>query len=232
MLSPNGVSESDVIMKIIRCIIGSEMKYHEISLDLETVSTDPKAAIISIGAVKFNLEDVDTVETLRKPDRTFYRTVSLESSIAHGGHMSADTVRWWMKQSNAAKTSFDGEFVITDVLVDLAQFFDLHEFIEGSEERSKYVLWGNGSDFDNVVLNEAYKTAWGYSPIDFRLNADLRTAKKLALKIQPKTEFKTVPGADTLVPHSALDDAIFQALLAQRYWRILNMTNIATDTKD
>lgn len=207
------------------------MKYNEISLDLETLSTDPKAAIISIGAVKFNLEDIDTVETLRKPDRIFYRTVTLESSTAHGGLMSADTVTWWMKQSKEAKRSFDGETEITDALIDLAGFFDLEDFIEGTEDKSKYVLWGNGSDFDNVVLNETYKAAWGFSPIDFRMNADLRTAKKLALKVQPKTEFKTVPGHETLVPHSALDDAIFQTLLAQRYWRILNMTDIPTDLK-
>ena len=61
-----------------------------VMIDLETMSTESNAAICSIGAVKFTLEEgiVDT----------FYCTVDAADCKAHGLVISADTIRWWSTQ--------------------------------------------------------------------------------------------------------------------------------------
>ena len=64
----------------------------DIMLDLETMGTGTQAAIVAIGAVEFDLEKGILGEE-------FYRTVDLSSSISCGGIIDADTVLWWMQQS-------------------------------------------------------------------------------------------------------------------------------------
>ncbi len=60
-------------------------------LDLETMGNTSNAAIISIAAVYFDETGVG---------RSFYHKVSLGSSCAIGLEMDADTVLWWLKQSD------------------------------------------------------------------------------------------------------------------------------------
>ncbi len=58
----------------------------DIMLDLETLGTTADAVILSIGAVKFNLE------TGKIDDEGFYRSVSVESNLDLGRRISEDTL--------------------------------------------------------------------------------------------------------------------------------------------
>jgi hypothetical protein len=76
-------------------------------LDLETLSTEPNAAIVSIGACAFDM--LDKEEDI---EHTFLRRVSIESNFEHGRHISADTLMWWFKQSpEAQQATFAGDNV-------------------------------------------------------------------------------------------------------------------------
>lgn len=66
-------------------------------IDLETMDNKPTAAITAIGAVLFNPETGEMGET-------FYRRISLTSSVDYDCTMGADTVLWWLRQSIEAKT--------------------------------------------------------------------------------------------------------------------------------
>ena len=120
-----------------------------IMLDLETMGNGPNAAIISIGAVYFDKTGLG---------RTFYRKVSLESSVAAGLEMDADPVLWWLQQDYDARKEFEKKVEpLYFVLKKLTEFID-----------SDCLVWGNGAAFDNIILKNAFHKCnmpvpWMYS---------------------------------------------------------------------
>ena len=111
-------------------------------LDLETLSTDSNAVILTIGAVKF--DRMNRVQDLRMCN-TFYRRIELSSCEEIGLHTSKDTQSWWDSQSKAAKH----EVFINKDRVGIHQA--LCEFVEWFGGSS--YIWAHGDDFDCVVLN-------------------------------------------------------------------------------
>ena len=165
----------------------------DVMLDLETVGTSPDAAIIAIGAVVF---DPETGEI----GQTFLQAVSLESAVKEGGKMDVSTVLWWMGQSDEAKAVFTdkNQVTIEEALSDFDDF--INAYVEGGSDRAR--IWGNGSDFDNVLLGTAYDRLRMERPWKFFNNRCYRTAKSLnpSIKMERVGTF-----------HNALDDAMSQA---------------------
>lgn len=171
------------------------MKKH-IMLDLETMGTRPDAAIIAIGAVAFDHEGTG---------HTFYCPVKLQSSMDNGGTVDASTITWWMKQPYAARQLFsDG--TAQELNVALLQFKDWLIHTAGNSELAKEVeVWGNGADFDNVILASAYRNVGLPQPWGTFKNRCYRTFRQLC------------SGADKDLPrpggtaHHAMQDALYQA---------------------
>ena len=108
-------------------------------IDLETMGTNPQAAIVAIGAVEFSL-------TSGELGREFYKVVDLASSMEAGGIVDPGTVLWWLRQSDEARAMFQAPaHRIHEVLESLSLF--MAEF-GGPDVK----VWGNGAAFDNVVL--------------------------------------------------------------------------------
>jgi exodeoxyribonuclease VIII len=160
-----------------------------IMIDLETMGTGPAAAIVAIGAVEFDLVSGEL-------GREFYEAVSLPSSMESGGRVDADTVLWWLRQSDEARALFRAPaHRLYEVLEQLAFF--MAEFA-GPEVK----VWGNGAAFDNVVLAGAFDRAGLDRPWKYSNDRCYRTVKAL----HPE-----VPMERTGTHHNALDDAISQA---------------------
>ncbi|MCW2254384.1 hypothetical protein M2263_000475 [Providencia alcalifaciens] len=131
----------------------------------------------------------------------FYLTVDLISCEKLGLHIDADTVLWWMEQSNETRAAIVDEDArtIQSALLALSAFADNH---------LSECVWGNGSDFDNIVLASAY-AACDFNPFwRFYNNRDVRTIEELGRNagIDPK---KTL--AFEGEQHNELTDAIHQA---------------------
>ena len=155
---------------------------NNIMLDLETMGTGLDAAIIAVGAVRF-----DTDITAR-----FYKIVSLKSSVDAGLRMDPETVLWWMRRSEEARAEFDEEATtLFDCLMSFSEWI-------GKDA----IVWGNGVDFDNVILANAYKALKIRAPWDFWNNRCYRTLKAL----HPEIELER-----TGTYHRAVDDAESQA---------------------
>lgn len=155
---------------------------NNIMLDLETMGTGPDAAIISIGAVRFDADITDR----------FYKIVSLKSSVDAGLRMDPETVLWWMRRSEEARAEFDE---------DATTLFDaLMAFAEWAGKGA--IVWGNGSDFDNVILASAYRLMKIPAPWIFWNNRCYRTVKALHPEIALER---------TGTYHRAVDDAESQA---------------------
>ena len=179
-----------------------------IMLDLETLSTEPDAAIVSIGLCTFGHEG---------DWNTTYYTIDASSSIASGGHVSGETLKWWMAQNDQARREIaQGGETLGDVLEYLEMWLGSIRDAHGG-----VTLWGNGANFDNVVLRRAYERLRMPTPWSYREDRCFRTLRNL---------FPHVP-APSLVPsdikHHALHDAIAQAHHAEAIFKAMRMPDAA-----
>jgi exodeoxyribonuclease VIII len=167
-------------------------KMTDIMVDLETMDNKPTSAIIAIGAVEFDREKL----TLGKE---FYTAVDLASSMAAGGTVSADTVMWWMRQSDAARNKFkkQGEAL-------LKALSGFKSWIRAFSLCGDIYLWGNGASFDNVILRHAYDCCGMQPPWPWWNERCFRT-----FKAENPLPEERLPEKGTV--HNALDDAKWQA---------------------
>lgn len=183
-----------------------------VMLDLETLSTKPDAVIASIGAVVF---DKTTIID------EFHQVLSL--SQQEGRHIDSGTVEWWIGQSSEAKKIFMPQ-VKTEVGRALAKFSD---FCLKDSDINQVVMWGNGSDFDNVLLRNLYE--WWYKIDDnfFKLAVPWRYYNSRCFRTLKNLDQAMANNVMSAVPkqtqHNALDDARWQARVAQKllpdgYW--------------
>lgn len=168
---------------------------NNIMLDLETMGTSSNAAIIAIGAVRFDA-------TVRDK---FYCAIDLSDCVKNGLEMNPDTVMWWMRQSDAARAQFENPDH------DLVAALDAFRQWAGDDP----IIWGNGADFDNAILANAYKKTGQEPPWRFWNNRCYRTMKSLKPDIKMER---------TGTHHNALDDAASQA---EHLMRILVRQRIA-----
>lgn len=169
----------------------------DISIDLETLSTRPNAAILSIGAVQF---DRDT----GKIGKTFYVEVDMDDAIKHG-HVSGSTLRWWMAQSDAAKSVFK-DAPHDEPRGNLhAALCRLKAFILSCTDDAR--VWGNGPTADITWLDNAFASAGAGmdQPWKFWNIRCVRTTVD-----DSGIDRQNVPKADGPA-HNALVDALWQA---------------------
>lgn len=156
-----------------------------VMLDLETLSTRPNAAILSVGAVAFDSSGIHS---------KFCMAIHPEQLI---GHIDGGTVAWWMKQSEEARQEATKGIDGPDYLCSaFAKWFQ----IVGGEE-----LWGNGADFDNVIFKSMYDAVGLKAPWEFYNNRCYRTLKNCT------SVLNEVPLERVGVHHNAVNDAESQA---------------------
>ena len=163
----------------------------DVMLDIETMSNTPDAAILSIGAVEFDLGE-------KRLGEEFYTVIDLASAVASGGEMNASTVIWWMKQTEAARNLFSQPAL--PITVALNEF---SEWMQKRGDKKDIRVWGNGAAFDNVIMVAAYKRLGLEPPWMFWNDRCYRTIKNL---------FPKIKAGRIGVHHHALDDARTQAM--------------------
>ena len=138
----------------------------DVTVDLETCSLAPTAAVMSIGAVAWKRYDKHSPffeegnGVLKNPE--FSAHVDLRSMFLNGFSFDQSTANWWAQQSYQAKEALlegDGESApcqpIDIVVVD---FFDWIANIEKTLGDEDVCLWAQGTDFDVAILrNICYK---------------------------------------------------------------------------
>ena len=168
----------------------------DVMVDLETLGTGPGCAILSIGAVAFDLD-------AGRLGAEFHTLVSTTSCREFGLREEGDTRDWWARQSVAARKVVEEastcDVSLTTALERLAAFIRSH----GGAPRVR--LWGNGADFDNAILADLYRRVGHQPPWNFWNSRCFRTLKSLASGHEPDREG---------THHNALDDARHQALWA------------------
>jgi hypothetical protein len=174
-----------------------------VMLDLETMSTANNAAIVSIGACLFSSNEKANIYNFRN---TFYRVIDLQSCVDAGLVIDASTVIWWLQQAQEAREA------ITEIAHPLKLSIVLQDFshwvMQNLESRFNSVdavnvcMWGNGTMFDNVILNSAYAAVGMLPPWTRKGDYCYRTIKN---------KFPDYPIEQLGTLHNAKDDAVSQA---------------------
>ena len=150
-------------------------KILNIMVDLETVGTSPGSGILSIGAVPFYDNETSIGTTAIIKDFEFYARVSEQSLRDHGFNFDIATLQWWNKQDQRVREeAFGGTIHIAEVLDRFTKW--LATITSQLATKHEICIWGNGANFDNVLLANAYK----------RMNknqAIVRIARKLLNRI-------------------------------------------------
>jgi hypothetical protein len=180
--------------------MNSKDKCH-VMIDLETYSLNPNAVIRSIGAVLFSLEGAS--ETLINIG------IDVESCLMAGLAIDQDTINFWRKQPEEYRKNLQSMTTIP-----LKTALNTLQRIAQEQLKELYV-WSHGSNFDIVILENAYKAIgqsawWKYDNV-----RDTRTLFDLA-------DYKYVAKGG----HDALEDAMRQAEEVCNAYRQLKGLNV------
>ena len=172
----------------------------DIMIDLETLATSPDAAILTIGAVKFDPFGDD----INEPDcEKFYVKVDLDSCDRIGLVTHEDTIAWWGNQSKEAQDEAfnpEGRIDIVDAMN------QLYKFCWGAKR-----VWSHGAGFDIIICEHIYRKIQKAVPWNFWQVRDTRTLFDLGID----------PKRPPVLKHHALEDAWNQAVGVQNIFKKL-----------
>ncbi len=155
-----------------------------VMIDIETLGTGPDAAVISIGAVYFSETGLQ---------KRFDRNIEFGDAVRHGS-VDGDTVKWWMQQSDKARSSaMLYPLTCINVITYLDSFLRFKPF---------NCIWANAPTFDLVILRSLYKNLGVKVPWSYKQERCYRTVRNIFPKIETER---------TGVAHNALADAQSQA---------------------
>ncbi|EOK7167136.1 exonuclease [Escherichia coli] len=186
-----------------REITSTSRLWHHLMIDLETMGKNPDAPIASIGAVFF---DPQTGE--QGPE--FSKIIDMGTC---GGTVDISTIEWWLQRSGEARAAILADRIpLDDALLQLREFID-----ENSSEFFVQV-WGNGANFDNVILRRSYERQEIPCPWRYTNDRDVRTIVALGLVMDfDARSVITFEGER----HNALHDARYQAKYVSAIWQKL-----------
>ena len=169
-------------------------------IDLETLSTNPNAVILTVGGVKFD------PTTQMKPYSEMYFRVDVDSQTKMGRDVMQDTVNWWSKQP---KEISDEAFSDHDRTSLDEMIKSINKFFVGVD-----VFWCQGPLFDYAILQDIYKQLGHPVPWQYWQIRDSRTLFSLVPRdLNEKRQDL----------HNALEDCRFQAKKVQKVYRQLGV---------
>ncbi|EGL4139515.1 exonuclease [Escherichia coli] len=177
--------------------------WHHLMIDLETMGKNPDAPINALAGKFF-----DPATGEMGPE--FSKTIDLETA---GGVIDRDTIKWWLKQSREAQSA-----ILTDEIPLDDALLQLREFIDENSGEFFVQVWGNGANFDNVILRRSYERQGIPCPWRYTNDRDVRTMVALGLVMDfDARSVITFEGER----HNALHDARYQAKYVSVIWQKL-----------
>lgn len=170
-----------------------------IMIDIETLGTSSKSAILSIGAVEF--------DKYGKFVKEFEVKIDPDTCVQAGLIIEPRTVFWWLEQSEEARRS-----ILTGKRISLIEA--LTQLTDAFDWKGKQV-WANGVNFDISILDNAFGAFNCLPPWKYWDVMDYRTVKNIV----PRDMYEAKK-FEAAVKHSALEDAKAQAntLIAITHW--------------
>ena len=195
-------------------------------VDLETLSTDSNAVILTIGAVPFGSDG----KLIMDDDFYFYERVELKSYNKYKNNefnCNWDTLVWWLKQE---KEPLDEAFLIGprypiwDALQDFVNWIHI---VCKTVSDNKINIWSHGKDFDVVVLENAFKVCNITCPWKFWDTRDTRTLYALT-----GVDMKRISMPEGFKAHNAVGDCFKQIEGVRQAFNNLNKHVTGNNSKN
>lgn len=166
-----------------------------IMVDIETLSSERTAAIVSIGAVKFDFKGSRILDE-------FYINVDPVSCKNIGCRIDKNTVDWWASQPKEVRLAWQKDPAPIEVALDkLTSWWD-----------KKSLFWCQGLSFDSPIIAHAYKRLDKKEPWHYHDEMDLRTVFTMIGHQNHKAR------EGTQGHHNALEDARAQAVKLMEFF--------------
>jgi hypothetical protein len=182
-----------------------------IMVDIETLGTGVNAPILQLAAVDF---DIYSGNILRK--------FNMFVDICTISHFVPDTktVKWWLKTNSQLLA----EIINNENIADSEKVLSLFAVWSNPFDNKNVYLWGNGENFDNVIIRQAYINSGLIYPIKYNCDRDVRTILHIASDVLgiSEQEIKNKFIDECKMQHDALQDAIFQAKYVSWCYRELS----------
>lgn len=176
--------------------------------DLETMGNEPGRVLASLGAVVFDPRGSTLGET-------FSMNIDEESCLAVGLTLDPETVAWWQAPERAE--AYAALKVNPRPLAEVLDAFDAYwSRVDGRR------IWGQGADYDAVLLAAAYRALGRKPPWKYNAGRDTRTVYEMG-------DVTVTKHLGT--HHVALDDAITQAGDVQESHRRLWLDQVQGRTR-
>lgn len=178
------------------------MATKDVMLDIETLSLQSDALVLSIGAVKFNSVEQPASRPLWECATSFLAVPSLLEQVLLGRHVDQGTQKWWATQPVQAQDHWCGPAVNSIKVYEALQ--GLAEYVSDADR-----VWANGIVFDIGILESLYRQfkmsiPWKYSSV-----RDARTF----YDTHPST--RTWTGSEDWIAHHPVGDCKHQIV---RLW--------------
>jgi len=184
----------------------------EYMIDIETLATRNDAAIISIGACKFDL----ATGMVSDP---FLVSIDPDSYDVDNCpfYLCSETQAWWKKQGKEAQAALKINQVPTIYIAldRMTEWFEDCGFVKGYQFGGDR-LWANPPQFDLSILRHAASKAYGNDndvPWHYRQEMDMRTLCHLNHDVNT---YDLPAACELLVKHRADHDAIRQAYVVDK----------------
>lgn len=165
--------------------------FPDVMIDIEALADTPDSAPAQIALVFFDRDYAGPDPELSLRRYNFHP--SPISAIKLGFSVTAATLLWW--DAHNMRIDVQGGQHIAVILEDISTIFQRHR----GPERPR--VWSRGNSYDLAILKLAYQRTGKMVPWDFWRERDVRTwLEGFAYKSTRKN------------PHTALDDAVNQAL--------------------
>ena len=172
-------------------------------IDLETLSTNPEAVILTVGGVKFD------PHSFTEPSQGMYFRVDVDSQTSMGREVMQLTLDWWATQPKEISEEALGD----EDRIDLKYFIkQLNKWSVGVD-----VFWCQGPLFDYAILQDFYAQMKVPVPWNYWQIRDSRTVFSLV----PRDPNEKRTGL-----HNALEDCYFQAKKVQKIYKQLGIKNV------
>ena len=169
-------------------------------IDLETLSTEPDAVILTVGGVKF-----DPYTHIEPPQGMYFR-VDVDSQTSMGRDVMQFTLDWWAEQPKeiSEEALSDKDRISLSKMVKT-----INKWAVGVD-----VFWCQGPLFDYAILQNIYKQLGHPVPWQYWQIRDSRTLFNLV----PRD-----PNEKRTGMHNALEDCYFQARKVQKVYKQLGI---------
>lgn len=223
-----------------------------IVVDIETLSLQSDAAIVSIAAVPFNpygeipkgdepvefgvfdvyCRDKDCGTCIITDEGYFYEVVNATSCALCGMDFEKNTIEWWEKKNEQTKAD-----LLNRAPMNIGEAMNaLHNYLEGIRNayNAEIKIWAQGSDFDFPILKNAYRKTmkevglpWEHEwQRDARTHILERLEKYYGMEEKPYERLPKLPEKYKGVSHNALFDARRTA------WGIAYVNSLCRNTSE